>query len=240
MTSLERIDRYLRAEMEKLRSVTPELREPAAPRPFITISRQAGAGGHALAAAMLEVFAHQEDVELFGGWQIFDHNLCEIIAADPAYSGSLDSLLAEEYRTPTTDFFHQLVRSTADQDRVMSRVFQLVRSIAAIGNAIIIGRAGSQVTKGMQPGIRLRVVAPEGVRIKRMMEIATLDERQARNQARKMDAHRASLLRAYFETDIADPTNYDVTWNSASSSLIEIAEATTALLRRRLAETPPV
>jgi hypothetical protein len=36
----------------------------------------------------------------------------------------LDSLLDEEYRSPTADFFHQLVRSTSDQDRTLARVFQ--------------------------------------------------------------------------------------------------------------------
>ena len=35
-------------------------------RPFVTISRQAGAGGHTLANRLIEVFGRQEDKEIFG------------------------------------------------------------------------------------------------------------------------------------------------------------------------------
>jgi cytidylate kinase len=239
MATLERLERYLQAEREKLRTTTSGIDEPQTPTPFVTISRQAGAGGHSLAAAMLELFARQDDVGLFGGWQVFDQKLCEIVASDPVYSRSLDSLLGEEYRTPTSAFFHQVARSTVDQDMVMARVFQIVRSVASIGKAIIVGRAGSQVTLGLGPGVRLRIVAPEEIRIKGIMELYDINERKARSEARNIDGHRARLLRAHFEVDIDDPLGYDAVWNTGSASMSEIAEATAATLRRRAAGCRP-
>jgi cytidylate kinase len=239
MTSLDRLERYLRAEKERLRSTPAGFREQQKALPFVTISRQSGAGGHSLAAALLDVFADQDESDIFGGWQVFDQKLCNVVADDPVFSRSLDALLAEEYRTPTKDFFHQLARSTVDQDLVMARVFQVVRSLASIGKAIIVGRAGSRVALGAGPGIRLRVVAPEHMRIERMMEARNLNEREARNEARRVDSHRARLLKAYFDADIEDPTGYDAVWNTGSASITEIAEATAATLRRRVADHPP-
>jgi cytidylate kinase len=235
---MQRIERYLRAQQASIAALEErEIR--ARPHPFVTISRQAGAGGHTLADALLDVFSRQDDTALFAEWQVFDQKLCEIVASDPMFSHSMDSLVTEEYRTTINDFFHQVLRSTVEQDIVMSRVFRVVRSLASIGKAIIVGRAGSQVTKGMELGVRLRIVAPLDVRIQRMMERSGLNERRARDEVRRLDAHRARLLKNHFRVDIDDPTGYDAVWNTSGVSVEEIAEAVAAILRRRVATRQP-
>ena len=52
---LAAMEGYLSAHVEDLRSPDDGIEERL--RPFITISRQAGAGGHLLAEALLEAFA---------------------------------------------------------------------------------------------------------------------------------------------------------------------------------------
>jgi cytidylate kinase len=237
MAANERLERYLRAEMERLRLSRRPAESAAKPRPFVTISRQAGAGGHSLADVMLGVFEQQPDRDTFSGWQIVDHNIRDMVSDDPLIVKSMDSLLAEEYRSPATDFFHQVIRSTAHQDLVMARVFQAIRSLAIIGKVIIIGRAGSQVTATLPVGMRLRLVAPDGLRVSRIMEQQGCDERHARGEMKKLDASRARLLANHFRTDIDDPLGYDVVWNSESTSPTEISEAVLAMIRRRLSES---
>ena len=63
--------------------------------PFVTISREAGAGGHTLAYVLLTDFAGDHDQDLFGGWHVFDRELCEVIVQDHRFQNSLDALLAE-------------------------------------------------------------------------------------------------------------------------------------------------
>lgn len=232
MRRVGNIDRYLRAQFAAQEA--PEIRttEPAA-RPFVTISRQAGTGGHVLGEVMLDVFARLDDTDLFGGWQVYDKSLCEIVAKDARFSASLDSLLEEEYRSKTDDFFNQMIRSTVDQNMVMDRVFLVVRSIASMGKAIIVGRGGSHVTKGMAQGVSLRMVAPEDFRVARAIETLGLTERQARSGAKKRDADRARLMKVHFGVDIADPAGYDMTWNTGSVSYEEIAAAVAILIRSR-------
>ncbi len=232
MSRVEDIDRYLRAHFaaEQRPASTPT---DSRVHPFITISRQTGIGGHALADAMLKVFDGQQDVHVFGGWKVYDRSLCEIVAKDPRFSQSIDSLIEEEYRSKTNDFFHQMLRSTADQSMVMNRVFLVVRAVAGMGKAIIVGRGGSHVTADMPQGISLRIVAPEDVRIARAMEVHGLSEREALAGARKRDTDRARLLRARFGADIDDPTGYDVTWTVGNVTFEEISEATATLVRCR-------
>jgi Cytidylate kinase-like family len=236
---VEDIDRYLRAHFSAEKTSKAATPEPVR-HPFVTISRQAGTGAHALGQAILDAFGRQDDTELFGGWQVYDRTLCEIVAKDPRFAGSLDSLLEEEYRTKTDDFFHVMLRSTVDQSMVTERVFLVVRTIARMGKAIIVGRGGSHVTKGLAQGISLRMVAPEDFRVARAMEALGLSEREARAGARKRDADRARLMRANFGVDIEDPTGYDMTWNIASASYEEIAGAAAVLVRSRAADIPAV
>jgi len=206
-------------------------------RPFITISRQAGAGGHRLAETLLEVFARQDDVDLFGGWQLFDRRLCEIVAENPTHSKSMSSLLAEEYRTKTDEFLRQMLGSSIDQDMLMLHVFQVVSAVASIGKAIIVGRAGSEVTRDMKHGLALRLIAPEETRIPRVMAHYDLDEKAARLEARRIDTARARLLKAHFRVDIDDPTRYDTVWNTGRVSVELIADSVVAVLRHMVSSS---
>ena len=228
-----RVERFVHAHLaghaDPVGDAAPRL------RPYVTISRQAGAGGLVLAETLVEVFGRQDDEELFGGWQVFDQKLCEVVAEDADLADSLDALLAEEYRTRTDEFISQIFRPAKDQTYVMGRVFRVVRTVASVGKAIIVGRGGSEVTRGMKPGVSLRLVAPEPARIARLMELESVDEREAREIAGRRDAARARLLRRHFRADIADPLLYDTVWNTGLASFEEIAEAVAEMLRHRAA-----
>jgi cytidylate kinase len=232
--SVDHLERYLRAQIEAHHSPRTKDGVELQHRPFVTISRQAGAGGYRLADHLIDVFSEQPEVEIFGEWQVFDRKLCEIVASDPGFSKSLDLMLEEEYRSTAADVFHSALRSSLDQDYVMTRVFKVVRALASIGKAVIVGRAGAQVTAHMSPGVRMRLMAPWEERIKGVMDYYELDEKEARTRAKKLDAARARLIKAHFDADIDDPTQYDLVWNTATSSIDDIASAVTALLRTRV------
>lgn len=234
MTALGNLERYLKAQIAAHHAPTPPGMPNGAPHPFVTISRQAGAGGYRLADELLVVFAQQDDQDIFGGWQVFDQKLCEIVASDPGFSKSLDSLMSEEYRHPTADIVHSVLRSSLDQDYVMGRVFRVVRALASIGKAIIVGRGGAQVTAGMSPGVRMRLIADADARVEGVMAHYGLDRKQARTHAKKLDASRARLIKAHFDADIDDPTQYDIVWNTTTASTEDIAHAVVALVRHRV------
>ncbi|NNC93472.1 MAG: hypothetical protein HKN80_13375 [Acidimicrobiia bacterium] len=232
MKKLTSIERYLGAHVAEQGSVAGAATSRI--HPFVTISRQAGAGGHELAGTLLDIFAAQPDEQLFAGWQVFDRALCEIVADNPAYTTSMSSLLEEEYRTKTNEFFSQLLDPTIDQDILMRHVFEVVRAVASIGKSIIVGRAGSEVTRGMGPGVSVRLIAAEEVRIPRVMDYYSLDERAARDRARRLDESRSRLLKSHFRVDIDDPTRYDALWNSGAASIPSIAESIAIALRHKV------
>ncbi len=206
-------------------------------RPFVTISRQAGAGGHSLANVLMEHFHQQPEKDLFGDWEMFDQKLVAMVADDPDLRVSVEALLGEEYRRATDDFFRQLFTATTHQDIVMDRVFRLVRVLAEVGKAVIVGRAGSEVTRGLGPSVAVRLIAPEDVRVQRMMDLRGVNERKAMELIDKSDNGRARLLKRHFRVDIDDPLRYDAMWNTGTASFDSIAEAIITMLRERAAKS---
>lgn len=202
-------------------------------RPFVTISRQTGAGGHSLANKLIETFDQQEDKEVFGNWDMFDQKLVAMVADDPDLTVSMESLLGEQYHSGADDFFRQILSSTTHQDIVMDRMFRLVRLLAEVGHAVIVGRGGSEVTRGLGPAVSVRLIAPEPVRIKRLMELHGSNEKKAKELLDKNDRGRARLLKRHFRVDIDDPLLYDAVWNTDEVPFDALAEAIVALLRNR-------
>ena len=206
---------------------------PRGTAPFVTISRQAGAGGHSLAEALLRLMERQEDKSLFQGWQILDQQLCEILLQDSFLDVSLQSLLSEEYRSQVREFVRSLL-GQQDQHLAIRKMFEVIRSVAAVGKVIIVGRAGSHITKRLELGVHARLVAPEPLRVRRMMKLLNQDEEESRKVVRKQDHDRIRLLKAYFQVDIDDPLQYDVIWNTGAVSFEVIAESIIGLIRQRL------
>lgn len=205
-------------------------------RPFVTISRQAGAGGHTLANTLIEKFEQEPDKELFGDWEMFDQKLVKMVADDPDLTVSVESLLGEEYHRSAEDFFRQILISSTHQDIVADRIFSLVRLLAEVGKAVIVGRAGSEVTRDLGPSASLRLVAPEKIRLARMMELHGHNAKEAAEKMRRHDAGRARLLKRHFRVNIDDPLVYDATWNTAEASFEAIADSVIAILKDRAAK----
>lgn len=232
MSRIESIERYLRTQLAADDGV-PVRAPDGATDAFITISRQSGVGGHALAEEIIAVFDRQPERQCFSGWQVFDRTVCEMVADDPAYAKNLESLLEEEYRSATADLFHQVLHRTADQDLVAQRVFLVVRTLAGMGKAIIVGRGGAQATAGMAGRLAVRIVAPMEHRVARAMEVHGLSERDARAGAVRRDRDRRRLLEANFGADIDDPLQYDLVADASRVGFGEIGEALAAVLRVR-------
>ena len=206
-------------------------------RPFVTVSRQTGAGGHTLARVLLQAM-DKEDDPLFQGWQVFDRELCEKLMEDPKLRVSTQSLLTEEYRSEIEDTIFSILGGETPRYAVVKKLFETIRTFATLGRVIIVGRAGMCVTRGLPDGVHLRLVASEATRVKRMMGLLQVSEKEARETVYKQDRDRARLVRDHFSRDIHDPLLYDVTWNTETVSFEAIAAPVIALIKHQAHAEP--
>ena len=231
MNHLKIIRSYLR-EKGSLEAV------PATGFPFVTISRDAAAGGHLLAHVLVSDFLKEEDQELFGGWHVFDRELCEIVASDPELRTSMENLLTEDYHSEFKEFIDGLFTGRAQQYMQHKKTFRIVRILALLGKVIIVGRAGSLVTRDLASGIQIRLVARETCRARWMMAKLRLTRDEARETIRKQDSDRRKMVRTFFNRDINDPLLYDVVWNSETVEPHEMACSIIQMIKRRYATLP--
>ena len=204
--------------------------------PFVTISREAGAGGHRLAETLLKQMQAHERIPLFRGWQMMDQALCRGILENPKLKVSLDAVLTEDLHSEVEDIVNSLLGGFTPQAQVMIEVFKTIRTLATFGKVIIVGHGGVCLTRELPNGIHVRLVAALPNRVRRISELFHLSEREAQEMVEKSDRSRARLLKTHFSKDIDDPLLYDVTWNTDSVSMEEISSYIVDLIESRVTE----
>ena len=202
--------------------------------PFVTVSRQAGAGGHVLARDIVRAAEAQLPGDLGEGWEVFDHRLCLLIAQDPELSSSFDALLSERYRSEASLVLEELLMGESRQYRTLKRIFQVVHGLCAIGKVVVVGRAGSCVAADLPLHVAVRIVAGRETRVRNMMELLDLPRPDALRAMARQDRERAKLLDDYFSRDINDPLLYDCVLNSDRIAPPNQADIVVALLKQRI------
>lgn len=202
--------------------------------PFITISRESGAGGHLLAHVIQsDMGLLCKDDARFEGWHVFDKELCEVVAQDPEIQSSMEELLKEKYRSEYQGFIEELFTGRSVQYKLFKKTFQIVRILSCLGKVIIVGRAGCCVAQDLPGGIHIRLVAPEASRVRWTMKKMKLEKAKATTLIRKEQRERQRMVNDFFGRDISDPTLYDAVFNTAKMDMHEISYAVIDMIKRR-------
>jgi cytidylate kinase len=206
------------------------------PRPFVTISRQAGAGGRRLAEAIVRALESEKGAPPPSGWQVFDQELCTNVTDDPKLKVLLANLLDERYHSEAEDYISQLLLRTSPQRQVLGRVFETVRKLAMAGKAVLVGRAGVVITRDLPCGVHVRLVAGPDTRVQSVMRRFGLTAVGTEKEIAELDRRRSALFKDYFNKDIDDPLLYDAVFNADSLSLEAIATLVVEMVKRRIVE----
>jgi len=170
---------------------------------FITISREAGAGGSEIA-------------ELVGqrlGWNVLDRNLVACVAERFHLSQPMLELLDETGSNWAYDIFGPwLDRRIIPREKYVVRLARIVTAAARRGNVVIVGRGGAFLLPRGQ-GLAVRIVATEKYRVRRIMEKYAMAATQARHFITTVDRGRREFVTRFFHHDVADPHLYDLVIN---------------------------
>jgi len=201
--------------------------------PFVTISRQSGAGGNLLSAALHGEFLKHREKSIFEGWHVFDKELCDLVARDPLLLNDIEGLMAKKYRSEFNAFVESLLTGRSETQNLERNTFKVVRMLALIGKVILVGRGSALITADLAQSVHIRLVAPEAHRIARIMKNLRLSKEDARELMEQQDESRRKLIKLFFQRDIEDPLLYDVVWNTGKVGLDLIAQNTVDLILKR-------
>jgi cytidylate kinase len=170
---------------------------------FITISREAGAGGSRIA-------------EIAGqrlGWDVLDRNLVACVAERYHLSQPMLELVDETGSNWAYDIFGPwLDRKIIPHEKYVVHLARIVIAAARRGNVVIVGRGGAFLLPPGR-GLAVRIIATEKYRVRRIMEKYAMAETQARQYIATVDRGRREFVSRFFHRDVADPHLYDLVIN---------------------------
>lgn len=90
----------------------------------------------------------------------------------------------------------------------------VIKDLAKSSSVVIRGRGTQFILKDYAGTLRILIVAPLTLRVKRIMENLKLDERNARKEIENYDSSRREFIRRYFHEALENPLDFDLVINT--------------------------
>jgi cytidylate kinase len=189
--------------------------------PYITLSRQAGAGGGEIA-------------QLVGaqlGWEVLDKALVDRVAERYRLSRPMLDFVDET----SSSWVHNILgpwldRGVVAQEKYLVRLTRVMLAAARRGNVVIVGR-GAQFLLPRKHGLAVRVVAPLKFRVARLARLRNCTAAEAQKLVAELDQGRKQFVEQFFHHDVEDPTVYDLVLNVDHLGCATAAELIVAAYR---------
>jgi len=171
--------------------------------PYITISREAGAGGSEISQLVGEKL----------GWEVLDKNVLDQMADRYHLSKEMLKLIDE---TPGNWVF-DVLGAWMDPTLIPHETYVIALGRVALaaarrGRVILVGR-GSRFFLPPDHGLAVRIIAPLVYRVDHIRKERGSTAAEARTWVENADRERREFVRKYFHRDVADPHLYDLTIN---------------------------
>ena len=200
--------------------------------PVVTISASYGSGGSEVAPALAERLgvrfvdrvvspetahrlAQADNAGLF--WRL-------IRSISPAGGLTAGSIHAER----------ELHDRFSDREALESAL----RDAAAVGDVVILGRAGALALRDYPGALHVRLEGPSEARVFRAMEVQSVDEATARERLAETDRARERFVRDIYGLDPTDPGLYALVLDGTAfttAACVEVIVAAVAAPRRHIA-----
>src|SRR5579871_6872971 len=179
----------------------------------VTISRQAGTGGHLIAeklALHLQLHAGEHGTP----WMIFDRNLVEKVLEDHHLPPRLAKFMPENRISAMDDTLDELFGLHPPTWTLVEKTGETILRLAELGHVILIGRGASIITHKLDYALHVRLVGALDARAEFFLADRHLDRKAAFELVHREDEGRRRYLKKYFHKDIDDPLLYHLIINT--------------------------
>lgn len=192
-------------------------------RPAVTISRETGAGGLAIAerlAGYLQARTPKSECP----WTVLNRNLVQKVLEQHALPGDLAKFMPEDAVSSITDTIEELLGLHPPAWKMVRQTTETILHLAELGNAIIVGRGATVITSRMEHVFHARLVGSLNNRAVRVQAHYRIGRKEAMAFIEKEDIARRRYVKRHFGRDITDPLLYHLILNTDYFSLDEAAE----------------
>lgn len=191
---------------------------------IISIGREYASGGHDIAEELAKRF----------NLKLYDNSLLLHIAEK--HGGNLESISKYD-ETPKLKILSRTVRgyNNSPEDMIAQMQFDYIREKAQEGESfVIVGRCAETVLKGHPALVSVFVLGDYDVKLKRVMSVLKLSEKEAKAQIKAMDKKRKSYHNYHCDLHWGDSRLYDLSINSSRLGIAETVDAIEEYIKRRI------
>jgi cytidylate kinase len=205
----------------------------AAHLPFVTLSRQTGAGAETIAHLLAEKLnaALAKDAQ---PWTVFDKNLITKVLEDADLPQEIAKHVQEDKDTTVQAIVGELLGLHPSMWTIFHHTSDTILKLARLGRCIIVGRGAEIITARLPAGIHIRFVAPESVRLAHLEKHFSLDEKAAAKYLHDHDEGRRRYVKTNFEKNIEDPLLYHAILNTGLLTFEQSADLIASLVSSKL------
>jgi len=214
----------------------PQARMPnAPPKPFVTLSRQAGAGGSSVATKLIEYLEKRTGKE---SWTLYDKTLGEKVAEDLALPKQIASYLTESKTSFIESTIEELLGLHPSIETMVQQSTRTILSLAELGHVVLVGRGANIITAKLPQGFHVRLVGSIDKRIEHHAEWMNFSRQKAAHTVKVIDSGRKVFLKKYYGADIDDATRYHLVINTDHVTFEEAATLIGEAVLRREPRAP--
>ena len=103
-------------------------------------------------------------------------------------------------------------------------VGEVIHEMAKEGGIVIVGRAGQMLLRDDPAALHVRIIAPESVRVARLVSFRSITEESARAQIQTSDQTRRNYLRRFYQANWEDSSLYDLVINTGRLSVLAASD----------------
>ncbi len=182
---------------------------------IITIGRQFGSGGREIGKKIADTL----------GIDFYDKELISLASKE---SGFCENIFEKADEAPSNSFLYSLVVGSnpmgslffrnddlLTNDKLFSIQSKVIKNIAKEKSCVIVGRCSDYILRDEENLTRVYLHADNEFRMKRIMELYNLSEKEAQNSIIKADKKRNNYYNYYTGNEWTGLNNYDIILNTA-------------------------
>ena len=191
--------------------------------PFVTLSREMGAGAVTLGeetAAYLQSRARATDAP----WTVFDRNLMKKVLEEHHLPTNLAAFLPEDRVSEIQSAIRELFGLHPPLATMFQQMTKTILGLAEMGHVVLVGRGANLITAHLEGGFHVRLVGSPERRIERVMVHYQLSRKEAAGFMKKGDAARKAFVKKFFDAEPSDPLHYHLVVNTDRIPTSEAAQ----------------
>jgi cytidylate kinase len=207
---------YLNMRMHH-KKAEPQLQQLRPPGPVITISREVGCSGIAIAQGLADRLNQNYHLRK---WKVLSK---EIFAASAMELDLDPERVSRIFKQVDRSAFDEMINAFNDKKyksdkKVRKTVVEVIRTFAVEGYCIIVGRASNIISADIKNALHVRVVAPMECRIRSIMDKDKVSRHDAIAFIEKVEKERYAYRHAVMGKGPDEPELFDITFNSEAFS----------------------